>query len=68
LRSALQAPSLYGKTHPLEEFLEHAVEEQGHADQIEERITQLDGEPNFNPNGLLTHSHSEYVEGESLAK
>jgi bacterioferritin len=33
---------------------------------IAERITQLDGEPNFNPEGLLTRSHSEYVEGESL--
>ncbi len=49
-----------------EEFLEHAGEEQEHADLIAERITQLDGEPNFNPEGLLTRSHSEYVEGESL--
>jgi bacterioferritin len=49
-----------------EEFLEHAAEEQEHADMIAERITQLDGEPNFNPDGLLTRSHSEYVEGESL--
>jgi bacterioferritin len=49
-----------------EEFLEHAAEEQEHADLIAERITQLDGEPNFNPDGLLTRSHSEYVEGESL--
>ncbi|MGH9376248.1 MAG: ferritin-like domain-containing protein [Terriglobia bacterium] len=49
-----------------EEFLEHANEEQGHADQIAERITQLDGEPNFNPEGMLTRSHSEYVEGETL--
>jgi bacterioferritin len=49
-----------------EEFLEHAAEEQEHADQIAERITQLDGEPNFNPEGLLTRSHSEYVEGETL--
>lgn len=49
-----------------EEFLEHANEEQGHADQIAERITQLDGAPNFNPEGLLTRSHSEYVEGETL--
>jgi bacterioferritin len=49
-----------------EEFLEHAAEEQAHADMIAERITQLDGEPNFNPDGLLTRSHSEYVEGESL--
>ena len=51
-----------------EEFLEHAAEEQGHADQIAERITQLDGEPNFNPDGLLTRSHSEYVEGETLVE
>ena len=51
-----------------EEFLEHAAEEQGHADQIAERITQLDGEPNFNPDGLLTRSHSEYVEGERLVE
>jgi bacterioferritin len=49
-----------------EEFLEHAAEEQEHADQIAERITQLDGEPNFNPEGLLMRSHSEYVEGETL--
>ncbi|HEY2745869.1 MAG TPA: ferritin-like domain-containing protein, partial [Polyangia bacterium] len=49
-----------------QEFLEHSNEEQGHADQIAERITQLDGEPNFNPEGMLTRSHSEYVEGASL--
>lgn len=49
-----------------QEFLEHAAEEQEHADLIAERITQLDGEPNFNPEGLLTRSHSEYVEGDSL--
>jgi bacterioferritin len=51
-----------------EEFLEHAAEEQEHADLIAERITQLDGEPNFNPDGLLTRSHSEYVEGETLTE
>jgi len=49
-----------------QEFAEHAAEEQGHADQIAERITQLGGEPNFNPEGLSTRSHSEYVEGGSL--
>ena len=49
-----------------EEFLEHAGEEQGHADLIAERITQLDGEPDLNPDGLLTRSHSEYVVGEGL--
>jgi bacterioferritin len=49
-----------------EEFLEHANEEQEHADQIAERITQLRGEPDFSPEGLATRSHSEYKEGESL--
>jgi bacterioferritin len=49
-----------------EEFLEHANEEQGHADMIAARIVQLDGEPDFNPAGLLTRSHSEYVEGGTL--
>ena len=48
------------------EFLEHANEEQGHADKLAARIVQLNGEPNFNPEGLLTRSHSEYVEGQSL--
>jgi bacterioferritin len=50
-----------------EEFLEHAKEEQEHADMIAARIVQLDGEPDFNPEGLLTRSHSEYVEGGTLA-
>ena len=49
-----------------QEFLQHANEEQGHADQIAARIVQLGGSPNFNPEGLLTRSHSEYVEGQSL--
>jgi bacterioferritin len=49
------------------EFLEHAAEEQAHADRIAERITQLDGKPNFSPEGLLSRSHSEYVEGDDLA-
>ena len=48
------------------EFLEHANEEQQHADQIAERITQLGGQPNLSPDGMLTRSHSEYVEGDSL--
>ena len=48
------------------EFLQHANEEQGHADQIAARIVQLGGEPNLSPEGMLTRSHSEYVEGESL--
>lgn len=48
------------------EFLEHANEEQGHADSIAQRIVQLKGEPNFNPDGLLMRSHAEYVEGTTL--
>lgn len=49
-----------------EEFLEHADEEQGHADQIAQRIVQLDGEPDLNPASLLTRSHADYVEGDTL--
>ena len=48
------------------EFLEHANDEQGHADEIAARIVQLGGAPNFSPEGLLTRSHAEYVEGETL--
>lgn len=48
------------------EFLQHANEEQGHADQIAARIVQLGGAPNFSPEGLLMRSHSEYVEGGTL--
>ena len=48
------------------EFLQHANEELGHADQIALRITQLQGEPNFNPDGITDRSHAEYVEGETL--
>src|ERR1700692_4381970 len=48
------------------EFLQHANEEQQHADWVAERITQLNGAPNFNPEGLASRSHSEYQEGASL--
>lgn len=49
-----------------QEFLQHANEEQAHADQIAQRIVQLGGEPNLSPEGLLGRSHSEYVEGDDL--
>ena len=49
-----------------EEFLQHANDEQGHADQISERIVQLGGSPNLNPEGMLSRAHSEYVEGQTL--
>lgn len=49
------------------EFLAHSDAEQGHADQIAERIVQLGGAPNFSPEGLASRSHAEYVEGVTLA-
>lgn len=49
-----------------QEFLEHAGEEQEHADRIAERIVQLGGEPDLNPATLTSRSHSEYVPGKSL--
>ncbi|XLZ72248.1 ferritin-like domain-containing protein [Massilia sp. SR12] len=42
------------------EFLEHALQEQEHADWLAERIVQLNGEPDFNPATLLDRSHAEY--------
>jgi bacterioferritin len=48
------------------EFLQHASEEQAHADEIAQRIVQLGGEPNLSPDGLSTRAHSEYVEGVGL--
>jgi bacterioferritin len=44
------------------EFLEHANQEQEHADWLAERIVQLNGEPNFNPATLAARSHAEYDE------
>jgi len=49
-----------------QEFLEHAGEEQEHADRIAQRIVQLGGEPDLNPATLASRSHSEYVPGKSL--
>jgi bacterioferritin len=48
------------------EFLAHANDEQAHADEIAGRIVQLGGEPDLDPDGLSSRSHSEYVEGNSL--
>ncbi|MGE0549941.1 MAG: bacterioferritin [Kofleriaceae bacterium] len=49
-----------------DEFLEHANEEQMHADQVAKRITELGGVPNLNPEGLATRSHAQYGEGGTL--
>jgi bacterioferritin len=51
-----------------QEFLEHATDEQSHADRIADRIIQLDGAPNFDPEGLATRSHAEYREGGDLCE
>ncbi len=48
------------------EFLEHATQEAEHADKLAERIVQLGGEPDFNPDNLSKHSHAQYVEGKNL--
>jgi len=48
------------------EFLQHATEEQGHADQLAARITQLQGKPDFNPETLTTRSHAEYDDSAEL--
>jgi bacterioferritin len=60
MASGLQAQSV------AQEFLQHANEEQAHADEIAARIVQLGGAPNFSPDGLATRSHAEYVEGNDL--
>ncbi|MCF5374614.1 bacterioferritin, partial [Pseudomonas syringae] len=48
------------------EFLEHAEQEAQHADKLAERIVQLGGEPEFNPDTLSKNSHAQYVAGNTL--
>ncbi len=48
------------------EFLVHSQEEQGHADQLATRISQLGGTPDLNPDTLTSRSHSEYETADSL--
>ncbi|MBF8740514.1 ferritin-like domain-containing protein [Pseudomonas guariconensis] len=49
-----------------DEFLEHANQETEHADKLAERIVQLGGEPDFNPDNLSQNAHAQYVAGNSL--
>jgi bacterioferritin len=49
-----------------DEFLEHAKEEQDHADRVAKRITELGGTPNLDPEGLSTRSHAQYGTGTRL--
>jgi bacterioferritin len=51
-----------------DEFLEHANQEQQHADRVAKRITELGGTPNLDPEGLATRSHAQYGEGETLTE
>jgi bacterioferritin len=48
------------------EFAEHAKEEQGHAMQVAERINQLGGTPDFNPQTLTARSAAEYSTSDDL--
>ena len=48
------------------EFSEHAAEEHEHAVAVAERISQLGGTPDFNPDGLSTRSASQFVAGANL--
>ena len=49
-----------------DEFLEHAKDEQEHADRVAKRITELGGTPNLDPAGLATRSHAQYGTGTKL--
>lgn len=64
-RHAFMAKGIHSESVAAE-FMEHAHEEEEHADRIAIRITQLGGAPNLNPEGLLSRSHSQYVEGKNL--
>jgi bacterioferritin len=48
------------------EFLQHAQEEQEHADMLAERIVQLNGLPDFNPGTLAIRSHAEYDDSKNV--
>jgi bacterioferritin len=48
------------------EFLEHAEQEQEHVDKIAARISQLNGEPDFNPKGLSSRARTDYVKCDNV--
>src|ERR1039457_5708638 len=64
-RHHFMAPGIDAKK-TADEVLVYSKKEQGHADQIAERIVQLGGEPDFSPDGLTDRSHAEYLPGSSL--
>jgi bacterioferritin len=64
-RHYFMAQGVHGPTVAAE-FLEHANDEQHHADLAAERIVQLGGEPDFSPAVLHERSHTEYIRGHGL--
>lgn len=66
-RHHFMARGIHAK-QPAEEFLIHSNEELGHADRLAERIVQLGGEPDFDPDGLSLRSHAEYVPAGTLVE
>ena len=68
LRYSAHAVSATGLTSESvkNEFAAHAADEQRHMMQVAERINQLGGRPNFNPEGLVARSASQYAEGKDL--
>jgi bacterioferritin len=60
MAEGLESPSIAA------EFMVHANAELSHADRLAQRIVQLGGEPDFNPEGLLQRSHADYDEVNDL--
>jgi bacterioferritin len=50
------------------EFLQHAQEAQHHAEMVAARIVQLNGAPDFNPEGMVSRSRTEYTEPATLTE
>ena len=67
-RHAAMAPRVAGIAGEaiVNELAQHATEEQGHADRVAQRITQLGGKPNYDPEGITTRAHAQYGAGATL--
>lgn len=66
-RHHFMARGIHAK-NPADEFLVHANQELDHADRLAARIVQLGGEPDFDPDGLSSRSHAEYVPAGTLTE
>lgn len=66
-RHHFMARGIHAK-NPADEFLVHANQELEHADRLAARIVQLGGEPDFDPDGLSSRSHAEYVSASTLVE